>query len=114
MQLRSLLALVTFAILGSTKCYEDNFTDTLEKWGSFRSKAYEDAKEICGKGLAVDYEGNQEKHVCFSVNNEEESYVFQVARIKDVARTLSVSECYDGIQKEIHGYESRGSSSYTN
>ncbi|KAG9253653.1 uncharacterized protein F5Z01DRAFT_737503 [Emericellopsis atlantica] len=55
---------------------------------------------------------NGRKAACFNTPHGKMDFI--ITHISDGERDLSQEECYDGLQKEIHGCGKGGSSSYTN
>ncbi|KAI1761261.1 hypothetical protein GGR53DRAFT_469486 [Hypoxylon sp. FL1150] len=107
MKYLGIAALAIFASTASALCHDD-YTDALYD----KNKAYQAARDACNefKGIFGAYKS---KSKC-ALGSDGKGYDITVRHVKDGDRSLGADECYDGVQKEIHGCERGGVSGYDN
>lgn len=109
MQLTVYLAIASLALmpLVSAGCFNDRGED----WGN-KAPAFAAARKLCNTKLSGGYREVETKHRC--VNGNGKKFDFSIRNISGNFRKLSSRECYDGLQKEIHGCSHGGRTAYTN
>lgn len=98
------LAFVTYVSAG---CYTSGVT-----WGTSanRASASSALQSVCGQ-LAGDYSTSTTRSVCVN-GGEGRRFNFDLENVGSASRSIGVTECVDGFNKEITGCDKGGSTSY--
>jgi hypothetical protein len=83
-----------------------------EGWSEQKDNALAKARDFCNIKPS-DFNPGEGYGRCYDLSNTKR-VDFNVGSISDSRRNLSYDDCYDGLQKEINGCGTGGSTRYTN